>query len=288
MTNVGRGRKLNAVSGPCRNLSPNSVILGPRPEDLQTLRRYRDANGWLHDRPHATDPTHPVFPIEPNVPCPTPMLDDASSLPVSRTREPDVISLTAGLYALAAIAFVAVMDLAWGLTVENYSWTADTISDLAAGDASTAYDWAIIGFAAAMVVVAAALFRWNLSDWKGDVGPFIGAVLGLIVYFIASYDEYGDGDPRGGAMTIHYALAAALAIGFPLMALLLKPAFEEVSETWSQASLAIGVVWVLLVPVFWFLPTGSDGLIERVLGSLLLTWHALAAIYLVRHGRGRL
>lgn len=208
----------------------------------------------------------------------------AAAPPASQIR--DVPSLVTGLIGLAACAFAALVDLAWGLTHDNYSYVADTISDLAAGANSWTQDLAINGLAVAIGLIGLALLRWNVDSWRWTAGGSMIVALAVIVYFIAAHDAYGDGEP--GGLVIHDYLVYALGLGFPLTAFLMAPDFGRFSQFWRSASTAIGGLWMVLTPYFLFMATSWDGLYERGLAALLLTWLALASWMLLRRGRGRL
>lgn len=219
------------------------------------------------------------------------MLLQATTPPVSRRRARDPISLVAGALGLAAIVFVAVVDLWQGLTMEGYSIVANTISNLAAGDGSGLLDLAMKSFAVSIAVKAAALWRWDLGHRTGNpkrwvAGCIILLVLAPIVYFIARYDGYS-GLPTS-RMEIHLALVAVLAAGFPLAAWLMGPGFDAVSRRWRAMSQVLAVLWVPLAAWFMFMPTSWDGLYERGLALILLVWFGTAASNLVRQGLGRL
>ena len=218
------------------------------------------------------------------------MLLEAHAPPTVKHRPGDAVSLAAGAYALAAIAVVALVDLAWGLSHDDYSYVADTISDLAAGTYSKVPDLALKGFSIAAGVVGLALWRWkpgarNDDSWRWSIGCAVVCALAPVLYWIAAYDGYS-GEPTG-EMTIHLYLVYALGAGFPIAAWLLGPGFEAVSHRWRNLSLGLAAVWVIAAPYFMFMGTSWDGLYERGLAVLLLAWFAAAAWNLVRHGRGR-
>lgn len=213
------------------------------------------------------------------------MKSNLAAAPVPASVQ-DTPSLLAGAFGMAACAFAAVIDLVWGLTHANYSYVSDTISDLAAGVNSWTQDLAINGLAIAIGLIGLALLRWKVDGWKWTAGAVTVIALGVVVYFIASRDVYGDGEP--GGVVIHDYLVYALGLGFPLTAFLMAPDFGRFSRFWRNASMVIGAIWVVLAPYFLFMATSWDGLYERGLAALLLFWLALASWMLLRRGRGRL
>ena len=210
-------------------------------------------------------------------------------MPTAKRRRGDPLALTAGLYALTAIAFVAVIDLWWGLTHDSYSYVADTISDLAAGANSWTVDVALTGFALAVAVVALALLRWDLGartghTWLYRTGCLITLALAPILYFIAAHDAYGDGE--AGGFVVHHYLVYALGAAFPLAAWATAVGFADVSRTWRNLSLVLALIWLPAAPYFIFMGTSWDGLFERGLALILIVWFGAAAFNLVRRGRG--
>ena len=219
------------------------------------------------------------------------MLLEATAPPVAKRRARDPISFVAGAVGLAAIVFVAAIDLWWGLTVEGYSIVANTISNLAAGDESGTVDFAMKCFAISIAVIGAGLWRWDLGDRTSSpkrwvAGSVILLLLSPIVYWIARYDGYS-GLPTS-QMTIHLSLVGVLAVGFPLAAWLMGPGFAAVSLRWKVTSQLLALVWVPLAAYFMFMSTSWDGLYERGLAAILLGWLGIAAFNLVRRGRGSL
>lgn len=216
------------------------------------------------------------------------MLADTFAMPAARRRHGDALAFAAGTFVLATIAFVALIDLWWGLTLNGYSYIADTISDLAAGSGSWTMDLALTTYAAAVAVTGLSLWRWPGSRTNGAVRHGIGCAivvaLGPVIWFIAAHDAYGDRET--GGFVIHRDLVYALGLGFPLAAWLLAPSFDAVSRVWRNASLLIAIAWALAAPYFTFMVTTWDGIYERGLALLLLAWFAVAAWNLVRRGRG--
>lgn len=215
------------------------------------------------------------------------LLETAPTRSATRRRGHPV-SLAIGAFALVAIAFVAVIDLLWGLTHENYSYVSDTISDLAAGTNSWTMDLALTLYAVAIAAVAFGLWLWapgrNTESWRWTLGCLVVLAIAPIVYVIAAHDAYGDGE--SGGFVIHHYLVYALAAAFPLAAWLLGPGFDAVSVRWRNLSLVLAVLWVLTAPWFMMMGTGWDGLYERGLALMLLVWFGTAAWMLLRRGRG--
>lgn len=158
-----------------------------------------------------------------------------------------------------------------GLT-ERVGMVRDTISDLAASKGNTAVDEiADIGLYAFVLCVLATtygLLRWRIDrmDWK--IGSWLLVIVAVCITLIAGYEAYTTGD----GPVIHYWLVYILGFSFPLTVLLTAGQFWEIKKPLGIALYALGVLWLVLGPVLFLIPTGWDGLYERMLAGLMLLW----------------
>ncbi|MEL7211662.1 MAG: DUF998 domain-containing protein [Pseudomonadota bacterium] len=150
--------------------------------------------------------------------------------------------------------------------VPDYDWVADTISDLAAGQSEIIMDVALYGFAASLMAIALAASHAHLGGVFWSVGVLSFAILATLVVIIGARNEYGDGDNEG--VVIHIYLVYGLGVFFTLAPFSMAAGIKEVAPWACRTLITLGVLWVLSAPVFFFLPTGIDGLYERLLGVI--------------------
>lgn len=171
--------------------------------------------------------------------------------------------------AIAGITGCALLILGTliGQTVANeYDWIADTISDLAAGNAHVIMDVALYGFAFGLLAAALAAAHARRGGWDWSIGVVSLGVLGLIVTVVGARDEYGDHD--AGGVAIHIYLVYALGLLFLITALSMARGAGSVVRWAMPALLGLALAWVIMAPVFLVVPTSIDGLMERVLGLI--------------------
>lgn len=54
------------------------------------------------------------------------------------------------------------------------------------------------------------------------------------------------------------------------------------AKRWASLSTLLGALWILLAPLFLYVPSGWFGLYERTLGLILVCWIVVAAWLLRR------
>lgn len=185
-----------------------------------------------------------------------------------------------GCFALIAGTFVAPHF------VPHYDPVADTISDLAAGEGEIVMDLALYGFATGLIATALAASHAHLGRFGWSVGVVSLAILGALVIVIGARNEYGDGDNEG--VVIHIYLVYGLGVFFLLAPLVMASALRKYHPRAGTFIIAMAILWGLAAPVFFFLPTGIDGLYERALGLIACAMVAtLSAVFLMRGRQGR-
>lgn len=158
-----------------------------------------------------------------------------------------------------------------GLT-ERVGMVRDTISDLAAAkgrsNVDDIVDLGLYAFVGSVLATAYGLLRWRIDrlDWK--VGSWMLVLVAACITLVAGYEAYTTGD----GPVIHRYLVYGIGFGFPLTVLLTAGQFWEIRKWLGIALYALGVIWLVLGPIFFFIPTAWDGLYERVLAGLMLLW----------------
>lgn len=173
------------------------------------------------------------------------------------------------LLVLATLGLMGCVSLAAGTMiapwfVPDYDWVSDTISDLAAGSDEILMDVALYGFAAGLLAVSIAAAHAHLGKTGWSIGTMSFAVLSVLVVIVAARNEYGDGDQ--GGIVIHSYLVyglGALFLGGPLS---MTAGLRSAHPGARRIIIGLAVVWALTAPLFFFMPTGIDGIYERGLG----------------------
>lgn len=191
---------------------------------------------------------------------------------------------TCGWIGLAGCLGVVLGNVAGILIYEQHDWIADTISALAAGRWGWIQDVGLVLFALALAACAVGLEAWGIGRTGARRAAVAAlAVLTLDVLLIALHNEYGDRD--SGKFVIHSWLVYALGVLVAVAMLAAAGPLGRCGQGWRRFSLGAGIVWVIAAPVFFVVPTGWDGLYERVVGLLFVAWVAAIAWLLLQRGR---
>jgi len=191
------------------------------------------------------------------------------------------LTLACGVIGLAGCVAVVLGDIVAALWVRDVGMVSDTISNLAAGRNAWLMDTGLVLLSVGMIAVAGGLLQIRLDGWRWTLAALILGFMAVIVLGIALYDEYGDGDGAGGD-TVHIRLVYALGLSFTFVPLLTARGLKAVDPRLEIASYAIAAVWFVLGPFLFAVPTGWDGLYERLVAAVLTVWLAGASWFLVK------
>ena len=191
-----------------------------------------------------------------------------------------------GAYAILGCVILSVSILAADLVVPNHDWIADTISDLGAGRYEFIVDTGLYAFSAALIALALLAAHAHMGGRGWSLGIIGLAMLGLIVFLIGARNEYGDNDSEG--VVIHVYLVYALGVLFTLVPWIMSYGAGRSGDRYKWALRALAIVWVISAPVFFFLPTGVDGVYERYLGLIAFGIVVTLAVLFIRRGRALL
>ena len=191
----------------------------------------------------------------------------------------------AGALALVGCAAAAIANVVGSLVVEEHDWVRDTISYLAEGRHAWIQDIGLLLFATGLVALGVGLWLLDLGGWGWRIGALCLVLMGADVALIALYEAYGERTPEG--VVIHSQAVWALGGLFALALLLLAGGLGRIGSGWRSVTLAAAVAWIVLVPPFFMIPTGFDGLYERALALLVIAWIVPVAVMLIAEGRAR-
>lgn len=170
-----------------------------------------------------------------------------------------------GTAGLVGVLVPVVTDVLSWLLTEDYNPLRNTISDLAAGPHSWLLDLGLVVLAASCLAVALGMWslRPNAPRWIAAVVAV--ALVGVTVFIIAQMIEKPES-------TGHIVNVVAMAVLFALATFLAVPGLRTVSPSRARLSIGIGMAWIVLCPLYWFLTDVWFGVFERALAIMLLVW----------------
>ena len=190
----------------------------------------------------------------------------------------------AGLIALLGCIAGLLGNIIVVIINDKVGFVASTISDVAAGRYSWIQDIGFYIFAIGVLSMSVAIDRWRLDTTRWRAGTICLALVGVLVLIIGVRDEYGDLDRE--PFVIHLWLVSALAALFAAAVLLTARGFERVQTGWFRFAVVLALVWIVAGPLLRVVPTGWDGLYERILAVIMFLWVILVARLLIQRGRG--
>ncbi len=229
--------------------------------------------GWLQ-HPTSEEKGSPMFDIDAAAGKRT---DDEASHPQ--------LFYLCGVVGICGCVVVVLANIVGVLVQPKDGLVADTISDLAAGRYAVIMDIGLYAFAAVILARAAGLRRlhWGKRSWTA--GSWLLTLMAVMIVVIGAYGEYGDNDV--GGLVIHLPLVLAMALTFTASALLTAAGFYRYRRRWFWFNIACAVLWVLGAACFWFSPTTIDGLIERLVGSVMVVWLFALSKLLIDRSKGK-
>lgn len=197
----------------------------------------------------------------------------------------DEVLRVAGALALTGCAATVIANIVGSIVVDSHDWIRNTISYLAEGRYAWIQDLGLLIFAAGLVGLGAGLWRLGLGGfgWRAGAGALV--LMGIDVGVIALRHDYGEVTPDG--VVVHSQAVWLLGGLFALALLLLARGLGRIGPGWRKGTLAVAVVWIVLAPPFFMVPTGFDGLYERVLALIMIGWIVPVAVLLLEEGRAR-
>ncbi|QYX57372.1 DUF998 domain-containing protein [Roseovarius sp. SCSIO 43702] len=199
------------------------------------------------------------------------------------TERPWLLIVFGTLGIAGCVALIAAMIVA-PIFVPDHDWISDTISDLAAGRWEIIMDVGLYCFATALIATALAAAHAHLGEGGWTLGIASLAILAALVIIIGARNEYGDKDSEGVVIHIYlvYGLGAFMAVVCATMQKGLRVAGHH-QAGWFMVLL--GLVWVVLAPVFLMSATSIDGLLERALGLVACAVVVTLSVVFLRRGR---
>ena len=200
-----------------------------------------------------------------------------------KSRSSDKLSLVCGTIGIFGCLSVIIADLIGIIVVEKHNPISETISALAITKHAWIQDLGLDLYAAAMIACAIGLYAWNLDGLRWKIASVLLGLLGIDVILIAQHNQYA-GRPGVGA-SIHIQCVYALAVLFATVTLLLSFGLRRISRNWYRYSMGTAIVWTVLAPIFFFVPTNIDGAYERFISLITISWVAAISWLLIKKGQ---
>lgn len=194
--------------------------------------------------------------------------------------------LTCGVIGIIGCFAAIASNIIGVIVVEDHNPISQTISALAIEKYAWIQDIGLDMFATGLIACALGLYVWNLNGIRWKIGNFLLLLLGIDIYIIAEHNKYA-GRPGVGA-NIHIYCVYALGLLFTALTLLLAFGLRKVGRNWYRFSIGTSIFWIVLAPIFFFVPTNIDGAYERFISLIMITWVAAISWLLIKKGRGKL
>lgn len=181
-----------------------------------------------------------------------------------------LLLVACGALSLLGCLALVVTNIWASLVVEGHDWMADTISYLAVGKRASIQDVGLYAYAAGLVALAIGAAHLHLGGRRWSLAILSLATIAVCVSVIAARSVYADDTPQGTQVHIYLVyLMGVLWFAAPVLA---AEGLGRASRWLSWTSVALGFAWAALAPVFFLVPTGYDGLVERLLGLVTVAW----------------
>ena len=191
--------------------------------------------------------------------------------------------IACGWIGLLGTAALGISNVVGSIVVPGHDWIADTISDLGAGRYEIIQDLGLYGYAAALLACAIGAANRHIGGARWSWAILGLALLALMVTLVGVRNEYGDGDSDG--IVMHRYFVYGLGVLFAAVPMLMARGMGARGKGWAVLAWTCGVLWAVAAPVFFFLPTGIDGIYERGLGVITMVFVGGLSLLLLREGR---
>ena len=208
-------------------------------------------------------------------------MNDETTSPKLQSQPKLMIYL--GWYSVIACVISAASVLIADFVVPDHDWIADTISDLAAGKYEFIVDIGIYALSSALIAIALLAAHVHMDGWRWSVSIVGLAILGLIVFLIGARNEYGDNDSEG--VVIHVYLVYVLGFIMAAVPALMAQGAGRGGRGYQLMLIGISIIWVVSAPIFFFLPTGWDGIYERYLALITFAMILTLARLFIKRGQ---
>ena len=201
-------------------------------------------------------------------------------------RSSNKLALICGIIGIFGCISVILADIIGIIVVEEHNPISETISALAITKSAWIQDLGLDLYAVAMFACALGLFQWNLGGRKWKIASVLLVLLGIDIILIAEHNQYAGREGIGAS--IHIQCVYALAVLFAAITLLLSFDLRRIGRNWYRYSMGTALVWIVLAPIFFFVPNNINGAYERFISLITIAWVAAISWLLIKRGKGKL
>ena len=194
--------------------------------------------------------------------------------------------LVCGSIGIFGCLSVIIADIIAIMVVENHNPISETISALAITEYAWIQDLGLDLYAAAIIACGIGIYKWSLKGLQWKITSVLLILLGIDVILIAEHNQYAGREGVGAS--IHIQCVYALAVLFATITLLLSFGLRKVGRNWYRYSMGTAIIWTVLAPIFFFVPTNLDGAYERFISLITISWVAAISWLLIKQGQGKL
>ena len=201
-------------------------------------------------------------------------------------RSSNKLALICGIIGIFGCISVILADIIGIIVVEEHNPISETISALAITKSAWIQDLGLDLYAVAMFACALGLFQWNLGGRKWKIASVLLVLLGIDIILIAEHNQYAGREGIGAS--IHIQCVYALAVLFAAITLLLSFDLRRIGRNWYRYSMGTALIWIVLAPIFFFVPDNINGAYERFISLITIAWVAAISWLLIKRGKGKL
>ena len=205
---------------------------------------------------------------------------------MNKNRSSNKLALVCGIVGIFGCLSVILANIVGIIVVDNHNPISETISALAITEHAWIQDLGLDLYAVAMFACAIGLYAWNLGGLKWRIASVLLGLLGIDVILIAQHNQYAGREGVGAS--IHIQCVYVLAVLFTAITLLLSFGLRKVGRSWYRYSMGTAIVWTVLAPIFFFVPTNIDGAYERFISLITISWITAISWLLIKRGQGKL
>lgn len=205
---------------------------------------------------------------------------------MKQNKSSNKLSLACGIVGIFGCLSVIIADIIGIIVVENHNPISETISALAITKSAWIQDLGLDLYAVAMFACAIGLYAWNLGGWRWKLASVLLGLLGIDIILIAEHNQYAGREGVGAS--IHIQCVYALAVLFAAITFLTSFGLRRVGRNWYRYSIGTAIVWTVLAPIFFFVPTNIDGAYERFISLITICWVAVISWLLIKRGQGEI